>query len=280
MKKTIACWSNRPQIKSITYPVFQKYADYYGYDFNYDWNPIPKYGNGWLYWAYQKFGIYNLLNKYDQVCWIDDDVLIREGAKNIFDYVSLDKFGFVLTPGDNTYASNQIKEQLLFDEWWIKDELQNNSNFDSYKEYGSKSPTINSGVMVVSKKHQFIFDYNNINPPYVQYEDQGYINGMINKHKIDYVSLGHEWNLNFGIFQNNHYRSQAYFLHLCGHGWSDIKNKIPHDQLPSTITQTHQCPENWNINSNVSDVNPDLHRARTFLWLINNNIITPFNGRK
>ena len=39
MKKTIASWSNRQELKSITYPLFQKYADYYGYDFNYDWNP-------------------------------------------------------------------------------------------------------------------------------------------------------------------------------------------------------------------------------------------------
>ncbi len=276
MKKTIASWSNRPQVKSITYPVFQKYADYYGYDFNYDWNPIPKYGEGWLYWGYQKFGIYDLLDKYDQVCWIDDDVLIKDNAKNIFEYVSLDKFGFVLTSGDNTEATKQIRQQLLFDEWWIKDELQNNSEFDSYKEYGAKSPTINSGVMVVSKKHQFIFDYNNIHPPYVQYEDQGYINGMINKHKVDYVSLGHEWNLNFRSFQNNQDRSQAYFLHLCGHGWEDLKNQIPHDQLPSTITETDPLPENWHDASNVGE-NPDIYRARTFLWLTNNNIITPFS---
>lgn len=281
MKKTIACWSNRPQVKSITYPLFQKYADYYGYDFNYDWNPIPKYGNGWLYWAYQKFGIYNLLDKYDQVCWIDDDVFIRDGAKNIFDYVSLDKIGFVLHPGDSIESTKQIKEQLLFDEWWIKDELQNNSDFHDFKEYGSKSPTINSGVMVVSKKHQFIFDYNNINPPYVQYEDQGYINGMINKHKLDYVSLGHEWNTCYGYFHANQARSNAYFFHLSGHGWRDLKNQIPHDQLLSTVTKTDKLPENWHPDSNYNvDENPDVHRARTFLWLINNNIITPFNQKK
>jgi hypothetical protein len=286
MKQTIASWSNRPHVKSITYPLFQKYADYYGYDFNYDWNPIPRHGTGWLYWAYQKFGIYDLLDRYDQVCWIDDDVFISDGAKNIFEYVSFDKLGFVLHPGDHTEAAKQVQQQQLFDEWWVRDEVQNNSDFHDFKEYGCKSPIMNSGVMVVSKKHQFIFDYKNLSPPYEQYEDQAYINGMINKNKVDYVSLGHECNLNYGYFHSNQARAQAYFLHLCGMGWSNPKNQIPHDQLSSITIETDQLllPENWHPDGSplcsILDDDPDIYRARIFLWFMKNNIIIPFNRRK
>lgn len=286
MKKTIASWSNRQELKSVTYPLFQKYADYYGYDFNYDWNPIPKYGAGWLYWAYQKFGIYDLLDKYDQVCWIDDDVFIASGAKDIFEYVDLDKFGFVLGPGDGTAATKEIKQQLLFDEWWVKDAKHNNSDFDSFKQYGCKSPLMNSGVMVVSKKHQFVFDYNNLSPPYVQYEDQGYINGMINKHKIEYIALGHEWNMNYGYFHSNQARAQAYFLHLCGQGWNNPKNQIPHDKLLAQVIETNPLllPEHWHPDGtrlcSILNDNPDVYRARVLLWFMKNNIITPFNRKK
>lgn len=281
MKLAIASWSNRPNIKSITYPIFKKYADYYNLDFIYDWSPINKFGNGFLYWAYQKFGIYDILEDYDAVCWIDDDILITNNAKNIFEFAPITKFSFVNHPGCDTSYINFIQKQFDIDNWWVNAESNKSySQVAEFKDFVTDN-SVNSGLMVVPKKYRFLFETSQLNPPYEGYEDQAYINAIINKKKIDYHILGQEWNLSTGFYHSMEARKLCYFLHVNGRGWDNPAKAIPYDQLPESINNTVTLPsDDWSPDLRSGAVDgPDLYRAYELLYFINHGVI-PFSKRQ
>jgi len=111
---------------------------------------------------YEKFIIYDLLNTYDRIIYVDQDVIIRDDTPNLFDIVPEEKLGVL----NEAYFVNRMGVLKSF-------------AFNLGIEFIDNGAYYNTGIMVVSKKHKNIFikPKEEINDFY----EQTYVNLIINK---------------------------------------------------------------------------------------------------
>jgi len=129
--------------------------------------------------AWQKCLILNdsAVRNYDQVAWIDCDILFNPAAPDVFHDVPLEKVGAVNSFSDPTSEENQVALQRF---WNIHRSVSNIAALgeyekpeDVYLQYGPPveplSAMLNAGVLVASPKHHaevWRFVYEN-------YDDRG-----------------------------------------------------------------------------------------------------------
>jgi hypothetical protein len=155
-------------ISKMTHPSIKKYAEKLGEDVefiiideSYEKEIIS------AHWA--KFELFNLLNKYDRIIYLDTDLIIREDCPDLFKVVPEDMIGmyeegkYVNRIPSITEASVAYKQKMKVKEGEVR--------------------YYNTGVIVLSKQHKSLFA-----PPPEQKElgmyEQGYINLKINNEKI------------------------------------------------------------------------------------------------
>lgn len=165
---TISMGEAYQRIAAITHPSIKAYADKIGADFV----VIDKQKVSETSAHYEKFQIYDLLNKYSRIIYIDTDAIVRPDCPSLFDVVSHSAIG-------------------MFDEGAIMD--RTDAMRGVCKDYGEEikkwdGQYYNTGVMVVSRIHKQIFK----KPPKEAWNfyEQSYINlrvikGGVRVHPLD-----------------------------------------------------------------------------------------------
>ena len=146
----------------ITHPIIQRYADKIGADFL----VADESDKTLITQKWNKFMIYQLLNKYDRIIYVDTDLIIRDDCPNLFDVVPSDKLGM--------FNEGKYAPRLEY--------IQDASKAYGEDVYKWNGKFYNSGVMVISRIHKQIFK-----PPILTdtiETDQPYINLRIAVDKI------------------------------------------------------------------------------------------------
>ena len=157
---TISVGEKYQKMAEVTHPSLERYAERIGAQFV----VIDEYSSSTPH--FEKFQIYNMLNKYNRIIYLDTDIIVREDCPNLFEVVPYDKLG-VFNEGafiDRTMPMVEVAKQykISIDKW----------NRQYY----------NTGVMVLSRVHKFLFK-----PPEVEisnFFEQSYLNLNIIKSKI------------------------------------------------------------------------------------------------
>lgn len=176
--------------------VFMKrHAERFGMDFvilsgNYrDWGPV-----------WQKLQIYNLLDWYNFIVYLDADCLISPECPDISNLVPEGYFG-------------AVDEHLFFDRW---DELKEGCRLLGINPEGWSGYYFNAGVMAVRTCHKDIFKApkEKLN---TAFQEQTYFNAKMIELGIPLMEMGWTYNCLSSIFNwPGIDKSQAYIIHFAG----------------------------------------------------------------
>jgi len=205
---TISIGEYYQKISKYTLPSIKKYAN----KINADFLNINEFNEKYITQKWNKFYIYELLNKYKRIIYLDIDILIREDCPNLFDIVPETELGMF---NEGRYAPRF--EYLRQASEYYKEPL---------KEWNNKF--YNSGVMVISRIHKQIFKM----PKGIDFveTDQPYINLRINNDKVKMFDLDFKFNRMdlvdkfIGIS-----RLDSYIVHYAGAPEDQIFNVIEND---------------------------------------------------
>ena len=155
MKKaivTICIGEEFEEIAKFTHPTLKNYANKIGADF-YKINTCETTPH----WA--KFQLYELLNKYDRIIYLDTDLIVRDDCPDLFDIVPYNQIGSF---NEARFASREY------------------TFFETAKAYGIDPSKIwdgkyyNSGVLVISKCHKKLFKRPELE--FCNFYEQSYLN--------------------------------------------------------------------------------------------------------
>jgi ADP-heptose:LPS heptosyltransferase len=169
---TISIGEHYNTVAQLSLPSIKKYAKKIGADFL----NINEFNPEYITQKWNKFHIYELLNKYKRILYLDVDILVREDCPNLFDIVPENKLGM--------FNEGRYVPRFEF--------LQQASEYydEPLKKWGGKF--YNSGVMVISRIHKQIFRLPR-GQDFVE-TDQPYINLRINNDKIEMFDLDYRYN--------------------------------------------------------------------------------------
>jgi lipopolysaccharide biosynthesis glycosyltransferase len=137
---TIAIGDYHQKMGEITHPLMRGYAARIGADFRVITE--KKISQTTAHW--EKFQIYDLLDVYDRILFLDTDIIVRGDCPNLFE----------LVPGD---ALGAFDESLYYTDARDRMEL-------TAREYGLEVMPVwdgryfNTGAMVISRAHQKVFE--------------------------------------------------------------------------------------------------------------------------
>jgi len=183
------------RILKLTYPSIKKYADKIGADLIIQDKPDKSL----ITQKWQKFHIYNLLNKYERVLYLDVDIIVRDDCPDLFEIVPSDKLGM--------FNEGKYAPRLEY--------IQDASKAYGIELYKWNKKFYNSGVMVISRIHKQLFKL----PQFTDTieTDQPYINLKIAVDKIEMFDLSYNFNRmdildkEIGITRYN-----SYIIHYAG----------------------------------------------------------------
>lgn len=159
---------------------------------------------------FEKFNFVELLNNYEQICYIDLDVLVTPNARNIFEFNN-DKNCFY------AFEENSNIPRMCRDRF-VKPLLGDCSDWP--KNHLNKYQYFNAGVFVVSNLYKKIFEsfrnvpnLNNID----MFGDQTCMNYLIVKNKIPFKTLDYSFNrMHLGLEDPYNKRYEADIIHYAG----------------------------------------------------------------
>jgi hypothetical protein len=161
------------KIAKVTHPTIKAYAKKIGADFL--CISEKKISTTSIHW--EKFQVFDLLNTYDRILFLDTDLIIREDCPDLFGFVPEDKLGAF----DEAPFTDRSKELII----------------DTCKAYGVTLPGwngkyYNTGVMVISKRHKHLFKKPELE--YYSFYEQTYLNMRIAEQKIEMFDLEYRFN--------------------------------------------------------------------------------------
>ncbi len=226
---TIVCGELHRRMARITHPTLRAYAE--------------KLGADWIVWDdhaghamphYKKLDLGKLLDVYDRVLYLDNDILIREDAPDIFALVPQDALGVLEESRyvDRTLEVVPFMVSLNF----------NPANWD--RRY------YNTGVMVLSKPHKNLFAQ-----PLVErdhYGEQTFLNLMIAHTKTKTYSLPHRFNRML-VMDSDHGedRADSYFLHYAGvHRYLDEAAQL--NMIAGDLARWEQCKGDYRFRKRIA----------------------------
>jgi len=183
------------RFSEYTHPTIKAYANKISADFKVI--SEQKISESIIHW--EKFQIFDLLNDYERILFVDTDVLIREDCPNIFDIVPTDKLGMF----NEAPWTNRSQELMI----------------DCCKIYDVKLPDwngkyYNSGVMVVSRRHKYLFRKPELE--YSSFCEQTYLNMKIAQEKIEMFELDYKYNRMPCMDVLGEERFASYVIHYAG----------------------------------------------------------------
>ncbi|MEA5565344.1 glycosyltransferase [Anabaena sp. UHCC 0399] len=134
------CIGKEYSLGELTHPLLAAYAKKVDADFIVI--DSEKLNLGYLH--YEKYQIYDLLERYERIIYLDTDVIVTPECPNLFEIVPEEKFGAFLVSNHTYFHDGSIKD--------IQNEL---GNINWERTY------FNSGVMVVSQAHRQVFSVDN-----------------------------------------------------------------------------------------------------------------------
>lgn len=169
----------------------------------------------------EKFQISNLLDQYEQILYLDADILITPHALNIFEYYDDPSYIYMFNEGlycSRKTAINEITQTMN------DPQFQWPTKWMRLKYY-------NAGVIIISKEQQSFFkmihfeDFKRIQ--LVDMFEQSYLNYLLLKHHYPIHSISHHFNRmeSFGV---GIFRFRSYFIHYAGGGYGNGK---PREQI-------------------------------------------------
>lgn len=193
---TIAMGEYYQKLAQITHPTLKKYAEKIGAEFIViDKQKISKTTPHW-----EKFQLYNLLNIYDRILFVDTDVIIREDAPDIFKHVPDEALGLF-----NEAPWTDRSKELLIDVCKSYDMKLDNWDGKYY----------NTGVMVMSRCHKHLF----LKPEkeIFNFYEQSYLNLIFASRKPDIFDIEYKFNRMCCLdrFLGDS-RLDSYFVHYAG----------------------------------------------------------------
>lgn len=126
---------------------------------------------------WEKFQIYEYLNKYDRIIYFDIDLIIRSDCPDLFEIVPEDSIGMF----EEGQFTDRSKELII----------------DTCKQYNIKlnewdGKYYNSGVIVISKQHQILFKKPDFE--YCSFYEQTYLNMMLSFLRVKVFGLSYVYN--------------------------------------------------------------------------------------
>ena len=195
---TISIGNDYKKIAEITHPTIKAYADKLGVEFISLSEKDFTFNTNQPHWCkLQAFR--NLLSKYDEVAYIDTDIIIRKDSPDIFKEAN-GKFAAFKESQFTDRTASFIQYMRMVEYPYIKD---------------WKSSYYNTGVMVANKSHINVFSEPN---SYVEhFYEQSYINLQLEFLKTDVHNL--HYNFNRMTCMDNitgESRFSSYFIHYAG----------------------------------------------------------------
>lgn len=220
---TLAIGDFYQQMGTHTHPLMAQYADRCGAAFIVITEPQVNRRYG-LSARYEKFQVFELLDTFDQIAFIDTDILVSPTAPSVFELVAPDCFA---AASEAAYSMSerdkQLTQQILGTVNWT------NTYF-------------NSGMMVFGKSHKAVFD------PTVAgltewstgafraqatnlLNDQPYLNHRLNQLGIPLLDLGYRFN-HTRVITPTHRRFSSFMIHYSGpsgHRYGERLDQIAKD---------------------------------------------------
>lgn len=198
---------NKLNISDVSFNNHKKYCNKYNIDYlstnqlnkKYDLPTIVDFYKG----MWMRFYIYQLLDDYDAIIWVDSDVIFTNKCSNIFQKVQLGKFGVVADYLAQKVAPNNQYFKNLYNTSYPKIYPMRN-----IKQY------FNSGVLVVFKEHKKIFNTDLIFklPNITPLGDQDFLNWMTSYYNFEMQYLPQQYNYSV-MFQNDDNFKNANIIH-------------------------------------------------------------------
>jgi len=168
---TVSIGEKYKNISELTHPTLKKYAEKVNADFIVlDKQMISRTSPQW-----EKFRIFDLLNKYQRIIYLDSDLIIREDCPNLFKLVPEKSIG-------------------LFDEAQFTDR---HGLVQSMADYYGKKISVNgnyynTGVIVASRIHKFLFVKPDDEPD--NFYEQTYFNMRLSEEETKIKDLHSKFN--------------------------------------------------------------------------------------
>jgi len=194
---TIAIGPDYHRIGQLTHPILRKYAKKIGAEFV----VINKKFISQTTPHWEKFQIFNLLEKYERILYLDSDLIIRDDCPDLFKIVPPEKLGVF----NEAPFTDRSKELMI----------------DICKQYGETLQSwngkyYNSGVMVISQKHKYMF--RKPEKEIFSFYEQSYLNMIIAKENIDVYELPHKFNRMTCVdCVTGEERYDSYIIHYAGY---------------------------------------------------------------
>lgn len=218
---TINIGTKFKRMGELTIPTMRDYAKKIGAEFveiN-DANLSINASQFSAYWA--KFQLYELLNKYDRIIYLDLDVIVRPHCPDLFSIVDEAEFA-ALYESDYSIA----KELLLLE---IEEFLGSNPKIDWQDDY------FNVGVMVLSKTHKEAFNFYANAAGGNRFPEQTLINYNIKKLNYKVHHLPPIFNHMGFLTIDNNKRGESNIIHYAG---------VPHEIRERLIEHDLHCFRN------------------------------------
>ncbi len=190
----------------ITHPTIKAYSDKLKSDFIVINMPVVNAKDI----GFEKCQLGNLLNYYDRIIYLDTDILVTKYCPNLFEIVPDNDLGAFI---ESQYEQYSAEVQHSFR---IKRTQEKLGNIGWIKDY------FNTGVMVLSKKHAYMFE---LNDKYViDLREQTQLNYNCKKLGFWVHDIGIR--LNKMDFINPLDRYEAYIIHYAGKGFTPVFHDI------------------------------------------------------
>jgi lipopolysaccharide biosynthesis glycosyltransferase len=155
----------------------------------------------------EKFQLYDLLETYERILYLDADILIHPEAPNVFDLVPETALGAV---------NEQLNEEAIKREQeWRRMQRRLGKLDTTPQRY------FNAGMLVVSRCHRELFNYRELTFAAGRWPDQNTLNYYARRLEFPIHWLEPEWNCMpvFGErFSKPEQRRTSWFIHYAGEG--------------------------------------------------------------
>ena len=201
---TIAVGGAYLQMASHTHPSIKAYAEKIGADFL----CIDESDTTSPHW--EKFQIFNLLNKYKRILYLDSDLIIRDDCPDLFEIVPDSQLGMF-----NEAPFTDGRQMSIYEVCQAYETTLPNWNGKYY----------NSGVMVISRCHKYLFK--KPDKEVFNFYEQGYLNLIIAKNEVEMYELRYHFNRMTCMDQlTGEERHASYIIHYAGYPSLEFVNDI------------------------------------------------------
>ncbi|WP_299414163.1 glycosyltransferase [Acaryochloris sp. IP29b_bin.148] len=211
---------------TVTIPIIRNYSSKIGADFyNITHSKVTK--ENLHHPKLEKFQIYEFLNHYDRILYLDSDMVIHPDCPNLFNLVDANQLG-VVCESSPYFNRDQVFEEAC--------------RYGGVSYPGHSNDWFNSGMMVISQTHQPLFTWpdkiksfparnldGSIAPPRFRWWDMPYLNSERLRLKFDIHNLGYRYNYLQPLtsLKNISLRPQESFIfHGCGEDKSGLYQMI------------------------------------------------------